>query len=590
MKAVILSGSPGSAIFPLANYYPKLALPLGNVPLLVHHLNVLKKNAVTEVAIVLPRNIDSIDNIIERLNNYEAKGVKVSYFFEDYPRGTAGSLKELKDFLGRSPFWVICSNVFIEGLNLSKILDFHTSRQSGATVVVEEDNPGRRDLERIEVGEDGTVKRFHILHHSRDNRHYIRPVGIYVFEPDMLGYIPETGYMDIKEQLVPILNAKGIPVHTYKTETKTIKINSLTGYFKLNRELLLNGLDKHNKTFCSWKKFGDRIWVGKNVKISQDAYLLGPAIIGDNCIIEGNSKVIGPSTIGSGSNIGNDVLVHESIILENACLMNKSRVEYSLVGESCVVSEDETVRNAVVVQDKSCDGILNFVSSNLNDDKDLKTVFNMSIPGPRLRNLLKHKLFFVAKRLLDIICSLLGLLFLLPLFTFIALLIKRDSRGHVFFCQRRCGKDGQEFPMYKFRTMIEDADEIQGKLLKENDVDGPMFKMDRDPRLTKVGTFLRKTSLDELPQLFNVLNGDMSLIGPRPLVMEEMKFAPSWRDIRLNVKPGITGLWQVNGRSDTSFHDWIRYDIAYVKSQSFKMDMKIFLKTIMAVIKGVGAK
>jgi lipopolysaccharide/colanic/teichoic acid biosynthesis glycosyltransferase len=121
-------------------------------------------------------------------------------------------------------------------------------------------------------------------------------------------------------------------------------------------------------------------------------------------------------------------------------------------------------------------------------------------------------------------------------------------------------------------------------------VDGPVFKLDRDPRITRVGAFLRKTSLDELPQLINVIKGDMSLVGPRPLVMGEMKFSPSWRDIRLRVKPGVTGLWQVEGRSSPYFHDWIRYDVAYVKEQSLTGDLKIILKTIRVVLKKIGAR
>ncbi|PIV83072.1 MAG: multidrug MFS transporter [Nitrospirae bacterium CG17_big_fil_post_rev_8_21_14_2_50_50_9] len=185
--------------------------------------------------------------------------------------------------------------------------------------------------------------------------------------------------------------------------------------------------------------------------------------------------------------------------------------------------------------------------------------------------------------------SFLCLFTFLPIFLIIAVLIKIDSPGPMIFRQKRCGKDGKEFKMYKFRTMVKDAEKLHDEVLGKNILDGPMFKMKRDPRITNVGRFLRKTSLDELPQLFNVLKGEMSLVGPRPLAMEEMKFSPSWRDLRLKVKPGITGQWQVSGRSGTLFDGWIRHDIDYVKNQSTWLDLKLLMKTIIMVFKREGA-
>jgi lipopolysaccharide/colanic/teichoic acid biosynthesis glycosyltransferase len=190
---------------------------------------------------------------------------------------------------------------------------------------------------------------------------------------------------------------------------------------------------------------------------------------------------------------------------------------------------------------------------------------------------------------MDISYSALGLLFLSPLLLLIALLVKLDSPGPVFFRQKRCSKGGKDFEMFKFRTMAQDADRQQQKLASRKSTDGPMFKLVDDPRVTRIGAFLRRTSLDELPQLINVLKGEMSLVGPRPLVINEMKCSPSWRDIRLRVKPGMTGLWQVSGRSEAHFHDWIRYDVHYVMNQSLWMDLKILFKTVKVVLKKVGA-
>ena len=171
----------------------------------------------------------------------------------------------------------------------------------------------------------------------------------------------------------------------------------------------------------------------------------------------------------------------------------------------------------------------------------------------------------------------------------IALAIKIDSPGPIVYSQIRRTKGGRKFFMLKFRSMVIDADKMLDKMQDINQSDGPMFKIKKDPRLTRVGKFLRQTSLDELPQLFNVLKGDMSLVGPRPLAMNEMKWSPRWRDIRLQVKPGITGIWQIKGRSNSQFHDWIESDIDYVKNQSIALDIKIMIKTVISVCKGTGA-
>ncbi len=186
------------------------------------------------------------------------------------------------------------------------------------------------------------------------------------------------------------------------------------------------------------------------------------------------------------------------------------------------------------------------------------------------------------KRLLDILCSFLLLVISIPLFFIIAILIKRDSKGPVFFLQKRCGKDGREFNMYKFRTMVKDAETLKKRL--KNEMDGPMFKLKNDPRITQVGGILRKLSLDELPQLLNVLKGEMSLVGPRPLADEEMVGDDIWREIRLSVRPGMTGLWQIMGRDSGKFSDWITYDTEYVQKRSLFMDIKILFLTITTVL------
>ena len=184
-----------------------------------------------------------------------------------------------------------------------------------------------------------------------------------------------------------------------------------------------------------------------------------------------------------------------------------------------------------------------------------------------------------SKRLLDIICSLLGLIILSPVLLIVAILIKLESKGPVVFSQKRVGLNGEEFKMYKFRSMVQNAEELKEKLAKQNEMSGPMFKMKDDPRVTKVGKFIRKTSIDEIPQLINVLKGDMSLVGPRPSLPKEVEKFEPWMLDRLSVKPGLTCYWQVSGRNNIDFEDWMKLDLQYVEDRSFLVDLKLIFKT-----------
>ncbi len=199
-----------------------------------------------------------------------------------------------------------------------------------------------------------------------------------------------------------------------------------------------------------------------------------------------------------------------------------------------------------------------------------------------------EKLF--AKRLFDIFGSFIIILCLIPVWIIIPLLIKLDSKGPVLFKQRRVGKNGRTFSMYKFRSMVADAEKLKEQLHNLNEMDGPVFKIKDDPRITSVGRFIRKASIDELPQLFNVFMGKMSLVGPRPPIHEEVLHYQAWQRKRLSIKPGITCLWQVSGRNELNFEEWIKLDIQYIENWSFMLDIKILLRTIPAVISGRGAK
>ncbi|WP_339099614.1 hypothetical protein IGL98_000821 [Enterococcus sp. DIV0840] len=194
------------------------------------------------------------------------------------------------------------------------------------------------------------------------------------------------------------------------------------------------------------------------------------------------------------------------------------------------------------------------------------------------------------KRIVDVIGSVLGLILLSPVFLVVAFLIrKEDPNGPVVFSQKRVGKQGRLFTMYKFRSMCIDAEEQLHDLIELNEIEGAMFKIKEDPRVTKIGKKIRKTSIDELPQLLNVLKGEMSLVGPRPPLQREV-VAYSQRDMqRLSVKPGCTGLWQVRGRNDVHFDDMVDFDLEYIEHQSIWNDFKIILQTLKVMFLSRGA-
>ncbi len=200
-----------------------------------------------------------------------------------------------------------------------------------------------------------------------------------------------------------------------------------------------------------------------------------------------------------------------------------------------------------------------------------------------------HKpVYEFVKRIFDVVCSLIALVILSPVFLVTAIAVKTDG-GKVFYSQKRAGKDNVPFNMYKFRSMCPNADNMKEELMQFNEMDGPVFKMKNDPRITKVGKFIRKYSIDELPQLVNILKGDMSIVGPRPPLLSEVEQYSSYQMQRLLVKPGLTCFWQAYGRSALSFEDWMDMDMKYIQRRGFMLDIELIIKTIVAVIFKRGA-
>lgn len=201
----------------------------------------------------------------------------------------------------------------------------------------------------------------------------------------------------------------------------------------------------------------------------------------------------------------------------------------------------------------------------------------------------KSYLFF--KRLIDIVGSSVGILLFFPVLIILTIAIKLEDGGPVFFKQKRVGHNGKIFEIYKFRSMTTDAEKIKATLMDQNEVEGAMFKMKNDPRVTHVGKFIRRHSLDELPQFFNVFMGDMSLVGPRPPLIDEVSKYTEYQKQRLLVKPGLSGLWQVSGRNNLSFSEMVDLDLKYIENRTILLDIKIIMKTFfeMIVVKKNGA-
>ncbi|CAM5388367.1 putative colanic biosynthesis UDP-glucose lipid carrier transferase [Streptomyces afghaniensis 772] [Streptomyces afghaniensis] len=192
----------------------------------------------------------------------------------------------------------------------------------------------------------------------------------------------------------------------------------------------------------------------------------------------------------------------------------------------------------------------------------------------------EQKAYLLFKRVFDILCAIIGLLILSILFFIIGFLIKlEDKQGSVFFKQTRIGKDGKPFEMYKFRSMVSNAEDLKASLMDKNEATGPVFKIKDDPRVTRIGKFIRKTSIDELPQLINVIKGEMSLVGPRPSLPQEVAAYSSYERQRLKVVPGITCYWQVGGRSNLSFMEWVELDLKYIRERNLFIDFKLIIKT-----------
>lgn len=292
--------------------------------------------------------------------------------------------------------------------------------------------------------------------------------------------------------------------------------------------------------------------------VHADARLVGPVLVSDGAVVEEGALVVGPAIIGPGARVGRDARVAQCVLTPGA-----------------VVPPGATTRHRVVSAQAAG-------SSGVPHRRHTPGVANPVIPGPEDTPGLGYR---DLKAMIEAPIALLALVVLSPILAVMALLVKLTSPGPIFHGDRREGLGGRSFRCWKFRTMRVDADALQRALASQQQMDGPQFKMSNDPRVTRVGKWLRRLNVDELPQLANVVCRQMSFVGPRPSPFRENQICVPWRNGRLSVRPGITGLWQVcrRDRAQGDFHQWIQYDLLYVQHMSWWVDLKILVATVVTL-------
>ncbi|MCC7053611.1 MAG: sugar transferase [Gemmatimonadaceae bacterium] len=292
--------------------------------------------------------------------------------------------------------------------------------------------------------------------------------------------------------------------------------------------------------------------------VHPEARLVGPVVLGEDVEIEAGALIVGPSCIGTGARIAANAVVAQCLVLPGAS-----------------VTAGTTVRHRVVSGDSRH-------AAARSGQRRNHAPHLVAVPEGSRRTV---PTYVAAKAAVEPVLALLALVALSPLLLLMALMVKLTSRGPVFYGDSREGKDARPFTCWKFRSMLTNADMMQRALAEQQQMDGPQFKMDHDPRVTRAGYWLRRLNVDELPQLWNVVRGEMSLVGPRPSPFRENQICVPWRNGRLSVRPGITGLWQVcrKDRATGDFHQWIHYDLLYVRNVSFRLDMMILGATLLTL-------
>jgi lipopolysaccharide/colanic/teichoic acid biosynthesis glycosyltransferase len=359
------------------------------------------------------------------------------------------------------------------------------------------------------------------------------------------------------------LVARGVPGRDVPTTRATADVSTAAGYLRyVHAGLTPAALGTPPAGYAAP---APTTWVADDAEVAATARLYGPVIVQPRARIGAGAVVIGPAVIGAGAELGVDVLLSGAVVATTARVPDRAEVIERYVSAS---AGDDMAQVPITEAEPDA-----------QDDEPLDML--AALPKAARRDRRYRSL----KRAIDATLAAIGLLLLAPLLAVVAVIVRLTSPGPAFFGHEREGRGGRVFRCWKFRTMVDGAHALQRALYEQNKVDGPQFKMDSDPRVTPVGGFLRASNIDELPQLFNVLRGDMSLIGPRPSPFRENQICVPWREARLSVRPGITGLWQVcrHERDAGDFHQWIYFDTLYVRYRSLALDVRVFVATFLTL-------
>jgi lipopolysaccharide/colanic/teichoic acid biosynthesis glycosyltransferase len=450
----------------------------------------------------------------------------------------------------------------------------HQQQRSLATVGVLRVREAPWEMERVEFDVDRRIKTIHRIHPAQEKRSTLRPAGLYLFQSEVLHGISPARYFDLKEQLFTLLYQRGAPTSTWVMPGYNCNIISIGDFFTGNLDILNGQVPLPDSQKPQNPADDDQ------AQVSDSARVFAPAVLGSGSRIADEAIILGPSAIGSHCVIEAGVVVNECVILDNARIGQGAHLHRCVISDGAVISSWTHLHEMAVMQ-----SLASPAEQTVCSLREQTSRHPGKVVGPLEWQTLTNPCCRIVKRCLDVIVAILGLAITAPIMLVIALSIKLDSPGSVIFRQQRCGQRGRNFTMYKFRTMVNNSEDLKRELQDRNEVDGPMFKIIRDPRITRVGRILRNTNLDELPQLYNVLKGDMSLVGPRPLSLEEMRYHPKWRDARLSVRPGMSGLWQVEAHTKVSFNDWLVNDLEYVRRGSLGLDLRILFKTMRKAVR-----
>ena len=481
-----------------------------------------------------------------------------------YERGAGEAIPNLQGVYADADFadllaehepsdWLLLINVAqipAEGFRLRELI--RTARNLRMTThLVAEPSDSRLAQERVLVDQAGTVRRIQRYYAGVTRVENCATSAAMI--PTAVAHVAADDPFVSLPALRRTLTSYDVPTHDLRARGTVFDLSQEEGFFSLNEALLPELVP-------------DGVWFGADCQVAPSARLYGPVVLQDGVVVEEDATLIGPVVVGREGRVGRGAVLAHCVVPSHGQVPADAAV-CQRISESADVLGVAPAGNGV----GSRRGIGARPGTNGGSRNG-----HARRPRPRIG-------YARIKAWIDATLALAGIVSLSPLLVVTALVVKLTSRGPAFFAHGREGKGGREFRCWKFRTMVRDAHSLQRALYQQNQVDGPQFKLDRDPRITHVGHWLRLSNIDELPQLFNVVLGQMSLIGPRPSPFRENQICVPWREARLSVRPGITGLWQIcrNERAAGDFHQWIYYDLLYVRHMSVWLDLKIVLATIL---------